>query len=173
YQFDSFIEDGNNGFTQGMTAYNTTSDERATLAAGFYKTNRSVFAWNVGDGEWGGASRATWLPVWEDEGRSFVHLGLGGEYRGLDQNIIRFRSRNMVRNGPAALHNIVAIAQLQATQGQALINPEFVAQSGPLLMQAEYAASVVDGVNTILTTPTQANLALANTNYFAQGAYVE
>src|SRR5204863_2180032 len=90
-----------------------------------------------------------------------------------DQNIIRFRSRNMVRNGPAALHNIVAIAQLQASRGQALINPEFVFQNGPFLIQAEYTATVVDGVNTIITTPTQANIAVANRNYFAQGAYGE
>jgi phosphate-selective porin OprO/OprP len=173
YQFDSFIENGNNGFTQGISAYNGTSDERATLAAGLYKTNQSVFGWNVGDGEWSGASRATWLPVWEDEGRSFVHLGIGGEYRGLDRNAARLRSRNMLRNGPALLHTIVAIAQLEASQGQALVNPEFVVQCGPLLIQAEYTATVVGGVNTIVATPTQANRAIARTDFFGQGAYVE
>lgn len=173
YQFDAFIEDGNNGFTAGIQAYNWTENERATLAVGWFHTNRQIFGWNVGDGEAQVTTRGTWLPYWADNGRSFVHVGLGAQYRDLDDNVARYRSRTLIRNGPAVLHNVAAISQVQG-DSQMLLNPEFVVQAGPFLIQSEYTASYTHDVINIIRTPTQSNVVIpGGAEYFAQAAYVE
>jgi len=171
--FDSFIENGDNGFESGLMAYNWTEDQRATGALSITKTTRNIFGWNVGDGEWGVTNRLTWLPVWEENGRCFVHVGMGSQYRGADDQQFRFRSRTELRNGPASLHTVVARSQIQATEGQLLLQPEFVVQMGPFLLQSEFAYTEIDGVNKIIQTPTQTNVNISQRNYTSTGAYVE
>lgn len=171
--FDSFLENGDNGFETGMMAYNWTENQRATGAIAVTKTTRNVFGWNVGDGEWGVTNRLTYLPYWEENGRCFVHVGLGSQYRGADDQQFRLRARTELRNGPAALHTITAISQVQATEGQLLLQPEFVVQMGPFLLQSEFAYTEIEGVNRIIRTPTQANTNISQRAYRSTGAYVE
>lgn len=171
YGFDAFVEDGNNGFSPGLMLYNWTENQNATWALGYFKTTRSIFGWNVGDGEWGPVGRATWLPYYADEGRCLVHVGVGATYRDLDEDQVRFRSRTLLRNGPAVLHTVAAISQLEGDR-QALVNPEFVVQNGPWILQAEYTGTQVQGIRNVLRTPVAFKGKAPNT-YYAQGAYAE
>ncbi len=172
-QFDAYIEDGNNGFSPGISMFNTWGpDENGMWALGVFKTTRAIFGWNNGDGEWSGVGRVTWLPVYRDNGRHLLHLGMGAQFRDLDDSQIRLRSRTEERQQPAALHNIAAIAQTNGNS-QMMLNPELVANIGPWTIQAEYTYSQVYGVDKIIRTPTQSNAAIAKQTFTSQGAYIE
>ncbi|MFO0865513.1 MAG: porin [Gemmataceae bacterium] len=172
-QFDAYLEEGNNGFSPGISAFNTFGEEeRATWAVGMFKTTRNIFGWNPGDGELGVTGRLTALPYYADNGRYLVHLGMGMAYKDLDDDVFRFRARTELRNAPAALHNIAAIARAVG-DNETLWNPEFVVNYGPWTLQSEYTAALVNGVRNITSTPTQTNVAVSERQYFTQGAYVE
>ena len=172
-QFDAFIEEGDNGFRPGLQVYNWLENERMTWQLGVFKVNRSIFGWNVGDGEYDVTGRITLLPWYRDEGRFMCHLGIGASHRDLDDDVVRFRARNLIRNGPAVLHNIIAISRMEGSSQQ-ILNPEFFMNFGPFSVQAEYAASWVHDVG-LFTTPTVTTAAQhgGTGTYFAQGAYLE
>jgi phosphate-selective porin OprO/OprP len=151
--FDAFIEDQDNGFRPGIQAFDWSENENFTWAYGIFKNNKNIFGWNVGDGEYDVTGRVTWCPWYEQEGRYLLHFGLGGSYRDADDNIARYRARILIRNGPAALHNVLAEARLGA-DSEARINPELVLQLGPFLIQSEYYGAWTTGA-TPLTPPNQ------------------
>ncbi len=84
--------------------------------------------------------RLTYLPLASEDNSRLVHLGLGVSHRSLDDGIVRDRLRTSVHYGPAALHKIVAQAQLLGDQ-QTLAVPELVINYGSWALQAEYQRS--------------------------------
>ncbi len=165
--FDTFIGGPNNGFKPGIMAFNWSEDERATVALGVFKNNQTVFGWNTGDGELEVTGRVTWLPIYENEGRCLVHLGLGASYQDPDEDTVRLRSRLALRNGPAALHTRLVDIRMLATSEDMLV-PEFAMVWGPWSIVSEYFAVWVTDA-TVPTTPPNVNF---GTCYF-QSAYVE
>jgi phosphate-selective porin OprO and OprP len=136
--FDAFLENGNNGFVPGVSAWRSLLEERLHVGAGVYWPNfRNVFGWNVGDGERQYVARVAGLPVYEESGRYLVHLGLAYLHSTADEGVIRFRSRPMTRNGPAVLHNVIAQIQGQL-QNYNLVVPELMANYGPFTFASEY-----------------------------------
>ena len=135
--FDAFIENQNNGFEFGVTAFDTYLDDHGTWALGVFKNTRNIFGWNVGDGEYEVTGRVTYLPIYEDDGAVLVHVGLGASLRDLDDDVDRVRARTLLRNGPAVLHNIVA-ESITGGSSRSQVNPEFVVVYGPWTLQTEY-----------------------------------
>ena len=137
---DAFISPSANGFAPGVMAWNWAENRRMTYALGIFKnvTNGNVF--NIGDGQGEWAGRITYLP-WYDEpanGRNFMHVGVGVCQRGIDNGLIRYRTRGDLRNGPDALLTAWADTNYIGGQYQMIVNPEFMYQRGPLFVQAEY-----------------------------------
>lgn len=141
--FDAFVENQNNGFEAGVQLFNWEFDERMTWAIGLFKHTRNIFGWNTGDGEMEITGRVTGLPWYSNDGRCLLHLGLGVSHSDLDDHIGRYRSRILVRNGPAALHSIIAEVRTLG-DSQDLLVPELAFQLGPLLVQTEYYAMFVN-----------------------------
>lgn len=135
--FDAFVENQNNGFEPGISAFDTFAEERATWAIGVFKNTRSIFGWNVGDGEYDVTGRLTCLPIYENDGEILVHLGVGASHRDLDDHQDRIRARLLERNGPAVLHNIVAEVRMLGDARDQVV-PEFVVVYGPWTLQSEY-----------------------------------
>jgi phosphate-selective porin OprO and OprP len=167
--FDAFIENQNNGFEPGILLFNQYLDQRMWAGVGVFKNTRSIFGWNVGDGEYDITGRLAFLPIWEDDGRYLMHLGISASHADLDDHVARYRARILIRNGPATLHNIVAEAQMVGSSRDMVI-PEFAMNCGPFTLAAEYYAVWTHDVQTpVATTGTRTN---RGTTYF-QGGYVE
>ena len=143
--FDAFAEGFNNGFEPGVTVFDTYDEKRGTWGLGLFKTTRSPFGWNVGRNEAEVNGRATYLPVYECDGRSLVHLGLGAAERDLDDGQTRFRARLDARNSPSTFSSLVSDTGLLYGDRQQLLIPEFAAVFGPLSFQSELYASWVQG----------------------------
>ena len=147
---DAFNGPNNNGFTPGITAYDTAFDERTTWGLGFFKNNDydSGFPFDVGDNNYVYNNRVTWTP-WYDEasgGRYLLHTGLGTVVRTFDNSPgaytggtnVRIRARGDVRNMASTLPpNYVDTGNFYAND-QLLLNPELALVYGPWLLQAEY-----------------------------------
>ncbi|MBX9582235.1 MAG: hypothetical protein K2X87_18180, partial [Gemmataceae bacterium] len=142
--FDAFAENFNNGFEPGVSAFDTYLDKRGTWGVGLYKYTRNPFGFGVGRNELELAGRVTALPVYEDEGKYLVHLGVGASRRDTDDGLTRLRSRFDARNSPSGVAPLVADTGLFPAARQHLVIPELVAVCGPLSVQTEFYASWVN-----------------------------
>jgi len=166
--FDAFVENQDNGFEPGVSVFDTYAEQRGTWALGVFKNTRSIFGWNVGDGEYDVTGRVTYLPIYENDGEYLVHVGVGASHRDLDDDFDRIRARTLIRNGPAILHNIVAeVRTLGSSRDQ--IVPEFAMVWGPLTIQAEYYGVWVNDARVPVDTAPRRD---AGTACF-QGAYAQ
>lgn len=168
--FDAFVENQNNGFEPGIMAFNTFVDQRLYAALGVFKHTRSIFGWNVGDGEYDLSGRVTALPLWLNDGEQLIHVGVGGSVRGMDDGQDRMRARLLVRDGPAVLHNIVAEARMFGDT-HAVVAPEFVAVWGPWTFQAEYYGNWI--TNAIAPVDGPAAQRVNNGTVYFNGGYAE
>lgn len=143
YAGDAFVSPSANGFAPGVTAWNWSQNRRMTYAVGYFKnvTNGNVF--NVGDGQGEIAGRMTWLPYYDEpsNGRYFMHVGIGGAQRAIDNSLIRYRAREDLRNGPDSMLTAWADTAYLGGTYQQIINPELMIQRGPLFVQAEYTGN--------------------------------
>jgi phosphate-selective porin OprO/OprP len=176
---DAFNGPNNNGYTPGMSIYNTTEDQRATWTVGMFKNNnyQNGFTYEVGNNNYGYNTRFTWTPYYDEstDGRTMVHVGFGSALRILDNEPaaytggtnIRIRARPNIRNIPSTLtSNITDTGNFYASN-QLLLMPEFAMNYGPLTIQAEYEHCQLAGARATKT----AGPALGTLN--TQGGYVE
>ena len=126
----------------GVMAHNHAMDRRMTWAVGAFK------AWhNTGDLQWGQsdrgnafglAGRVTGLPIYQDDGKQFLHLGAAYSLQCPDERI-RYRTR------PEAQIADVLSNTGRFTAGNVnLIGAEAAWVSGPLIVQGEYMAAAAD-----------------------------
>lgn len=175
---DAFTAPNNNGYTPGVSAFNTTPDQRIGAQIGVYKNNAydSGVSYNIGDA-WTYGGRLIWTPFYDEQskGRYMVHTGFGGEYRTLNDGVsattgfdnVRIRSRGDLRNASSTLDpNYADTGNFYATS-QTLIDPELVVQLGPFLFQTEYVASWFNGAKPAKNLPTE----LGTVTF--QGGYAE
>jgi phosphate-selective porin OprO/OprP len=167
FGFDAFLGGTNNGFLPGVQIFNWSKNENWTWQLGVFKNNQTVFGWNVGGGEYDTTGRITWTPVYEDNARKLVHLGLGTSVRGLDDGAARLRARTLLRNGPFTLQTRLLDINALGGSSQVVVVPEFAMNYGPFTIQAEYMASWI----TDTTNPATSTKNLGTTYY--QDAYVE
>ena len=134
--WDAFQGTDDNGFAIGLTARNHTDNERVTWQYGIYRPLVNNFAVALNKMEWGG--RVTALPVFEDDGRTLVHVGLGTLNGELPQNQLKVRSRALLRNGPGyAVPVLVSTGNVGGSRSY-IISPELAAVCGPWTFQAEW-----------------------------------
>jgi len=147
---DAFNGPNNNGYTPGMSVYNTTENQNATWAVGMFKNNnyQSGFPFEFGNNNYSYNARFTWTPYYDEstDGRTLIHTGLGTACRLFDNEPgaytggtnVRVRARGDIRNIPSTLApNFVDTGNFYATN-QVLLDPEVAFVYGPLTIQAEY-----------------------------------
>jgi phosphate-selective porin OprO/OprP len=175
---DAFNGPNNNGYTPGVSAYDTLAEQRATWALGIFKNNdyENGFTYDVGNNNYSFNSRFTWTPYYDEptEGRYMVHVGVGSAYRTFDTEPagytggtnVRIRARGDIRNIPSTLPpNYADTGNFYATS-QGLVNPEIALVWGPWLVQAEYEYCHMGQAS-----PIQGGASLGEVHF--QGGYVE
>lgn len=162
----------NNGFTPGISAFRTWADDRIFTAIGGYKNEGDLLGFGLGDGQYAVTGRVAGLPVWMPEDKIFWHVGGAMSHRDPVNGQVQVRIRNEVRNAPFPLLNLVANTGLINATSQTLYNLETAAVYGPLTIQAEYTANLINGAR-VGTGPDVGTLAYqgfyAETMFFLTG----
>ena len=157
YAQDAFEGPFNNGFLPGIQILNSNEEGDIGWQVGEFKNTSNPFGFSNSSGGSQTVGRLIYLPVFEDEGRKLVHLGISGrtleprrQYTtfidgqpvGDEVTAVRFRSRGDIRNGPPGpLNSIYADSGLLQGTWQNMIGLEFVANNGPWSFQSEYFGS--------------------------------
>jgi phosphate-selective porin OprO/OprP len=134
---DAFYGPFDGGFALGLAARDHTESERVTWQYGIYRPSINVFGIGINKVEWGG--RVTVLPVYEDDGRVLVHVGVGTLNGELVQNQLRVRARPELRNGPGYANPVLVDTGNVGGSRQYTIAPELAAVLGSWTFQAEWA----------------------------------
>ncbi len=137
---DTFYGGSFNGFTPGASVFNTI-EERVGYNLGIYKPTNNVFGTSINDGDYAVTGRLAWLPVYEDEGRQLVHLGVSGRQATTYDGRVRFRTRDAMRAGASVQWPLPADISVLGNRMQ-WINAELAAVHGPWTLQAEWLTSL-------------------------------
>jgi phosphate-selective porin OprO/OprP len=138
YNQDGFYGGSFNGFDPGISMFNTYAEERGTWNVGLFKTSNNVFGYNNTDGDYTLVGRLTNLPVYLDNGRQLLHLGMSVRQATTYDDRIRYRTRDAIRSGISSTWPVPAdTGQVLGSEMQ-WINLELVAVQGPWTFQSEY-----------------------------------
>jgi len=160
---DAFYGPFDNGYALGITAHNWTESERMSWCYGFFQPSTNVFGVALNKYTFG--ARITGLPLYEEEGRQLIHLGLGYWGGEIVENVLRDRARPLLRNAPGfAVPVLVDTSEVPGSQ-QYTIAPELAMVWGPLTVQAEWAGQFL--------TDAVSSGGQNQGTVFYQGGYVE
>lgn len=155
----------NNGFSPGISTFRTWLDDRVFTAIGAYKNESDLLGFGLNDGQYAVTGRVAALPVWRPDDQMFWHVGGAMSHRDPVNGQVQIRIRDNVRNAPFPLLNLIANTGLINARSQDLFNLETAVVFGPLTLQAEYTANVLNGAS----VGTGANMG----DVFFQGCYAE
>jgi phosphate-selective porin OprO/OprP len=145
YLFDSSQPTAfNNGFTPGVSLFRTWANDRLFSAVGMYKNESDLLGFGLGDGQYAWTGRLAALPLWRPDDRMYWHVGGAMSQRDPVDGAVQIRVRDNIRNAPFPLLNLIANTGLIPTGSQDLYNLETAAVWGPLTLQAEYTANVLN-----------------------------
>lgn len=168
-------------FSTGIQLTNSVADQRATYTFMFYRqdNDNGVNADGNGvsfqDGAYAYGLRLTALPLWESNGRCFIHVGASANWRlaeKLDNNAglpqggvigpreVEFRARPQLRDaigdfGTTPLtgnsKRLVDTGLVKANS-DTILGTEFLSVMGPLSVQAEYGFAAINNAVTLPST---------------------
>jgi phosphate-selective porin OprO/OprP len=187
--YSDAIEQSEN-FVTGVWLSNNYLDERTTWTfSAFRQDNAASSGAFFGDGQWGWQGRLTALPLYEAEGRHFLHLGLSGGWRNGASNAastfrqFQLRARPELRDDvpagavagvPDANSNRMIDTGVMAASRDWLTGLEFFYVLGPFSLQAEYGWSMIDDVVGFAPAGFKLNPKLATAqNYMFNGGYIQ
>lgn len=184
----------NQNFGTGIWFGDAFWEQRATASCGFLRpdlgASSGVF---FGDGQYMIQGRITGLPIYEDEGRHLLHLGISGGWRDGTNNLanapfadntIQLRAREELRDdnpaggGPSVVINANSNRLIDtgiiASNEIFLTGLELLYIRGPMSFQSEYGWNWVDHAIGIAPSPTGFHPPLAPPqNYMFHGGYMQ
>lgn len=124
----------------GAMLTNTFAEERVTASAGFFRDS-DASGNRVGDGEYNGTARVTGLPIWKDDGRTLVHLGVAGSIRNPNDEVVRLRARPEANLAP-----FLVDTDSLGVDSQTLFGGEAAVVLGSLSIQGELVGTSLSAI---------------------------
>jgi phosphate-selective porin OprO/OprP len=184
----------NQNFVTGIWFQNNYFDQRATYTATAFRVDNGQSSGDFfGDGQWGAQGRLTWLPIWQADGRCWLHLGISGGFRNGTNNIatspfrtFQLRARPELRDddpagspaGAQILPNADSTRMIDtasiAAHDDYLLGLEFCYVRGPFSVQAEYGWNWLDRAFGVAPTGLTLNPAIVpESDYVFNGGYIQ
>ncbi|MGO8690411.1 MAG: OprO/OprP family phosphate-selective porin [Thermoguttaceae bacterium] len=179
-------------FVTGLWIGNSYLDQRATSTFSVFRPDvAAATGYSFGDDQWGWQGRLTALPIYEDEGRTLVHVGLSGGWRSGSTNLgtlssntgllntVSLACRSEMRDDVPAKdatngdsNNMLSTGAI-ACDNQYLMGLEFLGIRGPLSLQAEYGWTFLDDCAGISSNPVSPTKFATPQNYVFDGGYIQ
>ena len=175
--FEAF--NSNYNFSNGVTTSRTYLNDRVYTLFGLFMQNNNFarqFS-TTGNGDYVYDGRITALPVWDEEEKLWVHVGVDYSYRNLYQNNTRYRVRPNVRIGTSfQVVNLIDSGNIFSPDAQQIWNLEFASAWGRWTFAAEGTASYITNASTGGLPNANGTLpagVVRRGTYVASGGYVE
>ncbi|HAE40604.1 MAG TPA: hypothetical protein DCG57_18515 [Candidatus Riflebacteria bacterium] len=123
----------------GMMLADVSNDQKLTWSAGMFKECDDV-GLAMADGGANATARLTWTPIYENSGKTLLHLGSAYTHKGLVNNEYRVRQRPETSTTDPFVDTGVIAAKSASSMGL-----EAAWVNGPLSMQGEFIDTSVDG----------------------------
>lgn len=140
YNHDIFYGGASGGFDPGASLTKNIWEDRASWNIGVFKPAPNIFGFNANDGDYAAVGRVTYLPIYENEGRQVLHLGLSARQATTFEDRYRFRTRDAMRAGVSAQWPLPADITVFGDTMQ-WVNAELAGVNGPWTLQAEWLVS--------------------------------
>ena len=162
---DAFYGGSFNGFTPGISIFDTYDEEMGVWNIGLFKPTDNVFAVNANNGDYAVTGRITRLLWYECDGAELFHVGLSARQFQTVNDRITYRTRDAIRAGISPQWPVPAsTGVLLADHGQ-FLNTELVGVHGSWTFQSEYLASFLQDAGTTEAT--------RNKDLYYQGGYAQ
>jgi phosphate-selective porin OprO/OprP len=130
-------------FVTGVMAFDSYWDDRATAALSLARVGKQTvnpFSFGAGTGEYAITGRLTGLPVYQEDGRRLLHLGIGYDYSGTDADQFAVANRPLVRAGAGSqqVPDIIRTGTFFTSDPVQILNVEFATVLNRLSLSAEY-----------------------------------
>jgi len=126
-------------FNAGFMAFDSLAAERSTWAIGAFRTGSDNGEVSKGDGEYALTGRLTGLPLMDEAGDDYLHLGLDLSRRSPTDDSYAVSSKPEANLAPAYVSATVAAETVD------LIGAEAAWVRGPFSLAGEYTMAQVDG----------------------------
>lgn len=184
----------NENFVTGIWLNNNFLDQHTTYTFTAFRSDQGASSGAYfGDGQWGAQGRLTFLPIYEANGRCWMHLGLSGGWRNGTTNTatsplrtFQLRARTELRDDdpagspagaqvlPNADSNRMVDTGAIAAHDQYLLGLEYCYVHGPFSIQAEYGWTWLDRAFGVAPTGLTLNPAIIPAqDYSFNGGYVQ
>jgi phosphate-selective porin OprO/OprP len=131
----------------GVMLHDAVLDKRLTWAAGFFRQTDD-FGDGVGGRDYNMTARLTGLPLYEEDGKRLLHLGVAYTHQNYEDDVIRFRARPESHLAP----RVVDTGTIPAECGD-LLGAEVAWVHGPFSLQGEYMHAFVEGDSHFIGDP--------------------
>jgi phosphate-selective porin OprO/OprP len=186
--------EGNENFVTGIWLNNNFLDQHTTYTFTAFRQDQGVASGDFfGDGQWGAQGRLTALPIYENDGRCWMHVGLSGGWRNGTNNTavspfktFQLRARPELRDDdpagspsgaqtiPNANSNRMVDTGPIAARNQWLLGLEYCYVRGPFSIQAEYGWTWLDGAYGVAPSGLTLNPAIIpSQDYTFDGGYIQ
>jgi phosphate-selective porin OprO/OprP len=183
----------NQNFVTGVWLSNNYFEQRATWEfAAFYPDQKASSGVFFGNGQSGVQGRLTGLPIYEDEGRHLLHLGMSAGWRagtanganGYTGNTMELSARPEMRDddpaggGPGVIPNADSYRMVDtgviASRNEYLMGLESLYIRGPFSVQAEYGWNWIDNATGVVQSSSAALTPFATPqNFMFNGGYIQ
>lgn len=157
---ESFVPDRNTGFM----IFDTLLDKRMTWAAGVFRQTDDFGAGTGGHG-YDATARLTFLPIYEDQGKTLLHLGVAYSKQNYKDDEFRIRARPEFDEGPRLLDTGTFSAEHSD-----MIGTEAALVLGPFSIQGEYVHAFFNGGSRLTGNP-DFYAASVQSSYFLTGEH--
>lgn len=147
----------------GLMAFNHVKSQKLNWALGLFRRSDALGNDKVANDEWNLAGRVSFLPLFNNDKKQFLHLGLSASYRHPDDGTYAIKSKPNAHLAPT----FVNTKTINGTDHLTLFSTEAAFVSGPFSLQGEFIHSTVNAMNEENTSKQDYNFS----SYYVYASY--
>ena len=152
-------------FNAGVMLFDDFAGERATWSIGEFRTASDNGEVSRDDGAWATTARITGLPMYSDDGRDYVHVGVGYSLRSPTDDGVIISAKPEANLAPVYIGSATVPVPAETFS---LMGVEAAWVMGPLTVSGEYSIAAVDSPSGVASEPDFAGY-YAQVSYFLTG----
>ena len=137
-------------FNAGVMLYDDFAGERATWSIGEFRTGSDNGEVSRDDGAWATTARLTGLPMYSEDGRDYIHVGVGYSLRSPTDDGVIVNAKPEANLAPVYIGSSTVPVAAETLN---LMGVEAAWVAGPLTVSGEYSIASIDAPSGVTSDP--------------------